>query len=178
MAVSGAYDRLDAEYVDKAAGWAVSVIRRSLHGARDCKTPVPQKLRALLTDLEAVSTLFRNAQEAMLRLQNAGLLVAPPGALAITCDERRLLRATAAAQAENDMLVDNYLFKLAPHPRARPPLIDAITALAMALGTSGHWLIPLALPATALRVAQLRGRDLGTISVDWPHCGRRKYAGR
>jgi hypothetical protein len=152
------------------------VIRRSLHGARDCKTPVPQNLRAFLTDLEAVGALLRNAQEAMLGLQSAGLLVAPPGTLAMTRDERRLLRATAAAQAEDDVLVDNCLFKLAPHPRARPPLTNAVTALATTLGASGHWLIPLALPAAALRVAQLRGLDLGTISVAWPHCAEGNHA--
>jgi hypothetical protein len=172
MAVSDAHGCRGAEPVDEAAGWAISVIRRSLHGARDCKTPVTQNLRAFLTDIEAVGALFRNAQEAMLRLQSAGLVVAPSGTIAMTRDERRLLRATAAAQAEDDTLLDHRLFKLAPHPRARPPLIKAVTALATTLGASGHWLIPLALPATALRVAQLRGLDLGTISVDWPRCAK------
>lgn len=178
MAVSGARDRRGTEHVDEAAAWAISVIRRSLHGARDCGTPVPQNLRALLADLQAVSALFRNAQAAMLGLQSAGLQVALPGTLGTTRDERRLLRATAAAQAEDDMLVDNYLFKLAPHPRARPPLTSAITVLATTLGASGHWLIPLALPATALRVAQLRGLNLGTITVAWPHCAKGSHADR
>jgi hypothetical protein len=175
MAVSGARG---AERVDEAAGWAISVIRRSLHGARDCKTPVLQNLRAFLADLQAVSDLFRNAQEALLGLQSAGLQVALPGTLAMTRDERRLLQATTAAQAEDDVLVDDYLIKLAPHPRARSLLINAVTALAAALGASGHWLIPLALPAPALRVAQLRGLDLRTITVAWPHCAKGSHADR
>ncbi len=173
MAVLGTHDRSSAEQIDEATGWAVSVVRCSLHGMRDCKTPVPPNLRSVLTDLEVVGALFRNAQEAMLRLQNAGLLVAPPGTFVMTRHERRLLQATAAAQAENDALVDNYLFKLAPHPRVRPPLTNAVTALATTLAAWGHWLVPLTLPAAALRVAQLHGRDLGTISVAWPRCTKR-----
>ncbi len=173
MAVSGVRGRCGAEQIDEAAGWAVSVVRRSLHGVRDCKTPAPRNLRAFLTDLETVGALFRNAQEAMLTLQSSGLRVAPPGTLAMTCHERCLLRATAAAQAENDVLVDNNIFKLAPHPKARPLLTAAVTALATTLGSSGHWLVPPVLPAAALRVAQLHGLNLGTISVAWPQCTKR-----
>jgi hypothetical protein len=175
MAVSGVRGRGGAEHIDEAADWAVSVVRRSLHGARDCKTPEPRNFPVFLTDLEAVGALFRNAQEAMLRLQSSGLLVAPPGTFAMTCHERRLLRATAAAQAENEVLVEDYILNLAPHPQARQLLTTAVTALATTLGSSGHWLVPLVLPAAALRVAQLHGLDLGTISVAWPHCTKRGH---
>lgn len=168
----GAHSRWSAGQLDEAARWAVGVVRRALHGAMDCETPAPQNRPAVLADLEAVGALFRNAQEAMLRLQNTGLVVAPPGTLAMTCHEQCLLRATAAAQGEDSALADSHLFNLASHPRARAPLGNAVMALATALGASGFWLAPCVVPAAALRVAQLQGLDLGAIRVAWPRCAK------
>ena len=157
---------------DAAAGWAVNAVRRSLHGSRGC-APTKRSPPGLLADLEAVGFLFRAAHETMLDVQGVGLIVAPPGTLEVTRHERRLLRAAAAAQAEDDGLVDNYLFKLALHPRARPPLARAVTALATTLAISGHWLSAVLLPAPALQVARLHGVDLRAIAVLWgPDHGR------
>ena len=163
-----AHDRSCLEQGGDAADWAVGIVRRSLHGSRSC-APAPRSPPAFLADLETVGALFRRAHETMLGLQGAGLTVAPPGTVAVTRHERRLLRAAAAAQAEDDAAADDYLFKLAPHPQARPSLAHAVTALATSLATSGHWLSDFPLPAPALRVARLHGVDLGAISVAWAH---------
>jgi hypothetical protein len=164
----GAQDRSFPQPGGDAADWAVSVIRRSFHGLRHC-APAPRSLPAVLADLETIGALFRAAHARMQGVQGAGLIVAPPGTLATTRHERRLLRATAAAQAEDEGVVDNYLFKLAPNRQARPPLAHAVTALATGLATSGHWFSAVALPAPALQVARLRGADLRTINVAWAH---------
>jgi hypothetical protein len=161
-----AHDRSCPGAGGDAAGWAVNAVRRSLHGSRACAAAT-RRLPGFLTDLEAVGSLFRTAHETMLDVQGVGLIVAPPGALDVTRHERRLLRAAAAAQAEDDGLVDNYLFKLALHPQARPPLARAVTALATTLAVSGYWLSAFLLPAPALHVARLHGVDLRRIAVLW-----------
>jgi hypothetical protein len=166
MNVIHAHDRSCPGAGGEAAGWAVNAVRRSLHGSRGC-APAARRLPGLATDLDAVGSLFRTAHETMLDVQGVGLIVAPPGALDVTRHERRLLRAAAAAQAEDDGLVDNYLFKLALHPQARPPLVRAVTALATTLAISGYWLSAFLLPAPALQVARLHGVDLRRIAVLW-----------
>jgi hypothetical protein len=166
MGIIRANDRSPLEPGGDAAGWAVSAIRCSLRGSRS-RAPMPRSLPALLADLETIGALFRVAHGTMLALQGAGLTIAMPGTAAVTRHERRLLRAAAAAQAEDETLVDNYLFKLAPHPRARPPLTHAVTVLATSLATSGHWLSAFPLLAPALQVARLHGVDLREISVAW-----------
>ncbi len=128
---------------------AVSAIRRSFHQAGGC-APVPRVLPTLVADLQAVGISFRAAHETMIGLQGAGLLVAPPGWMTLTRHERRLLRATAAAQANEDWLVDNVLFKLAPHPKARPSLVRAVAGLATSLATSGYWLLTLPVDSVCL----------------------------
>ena len=80
-----------------AAGYlAVCTVRRSFHHNGSC-APAPRVAPMLVRDLQAAADLFRTAQDRMLTLQGAGLRVAPPGAIALTRHERRLIRATSAA---------------------------------------------------------------------------------
>ena len=94
-----------------------------------------------------------------------------PGGADQTKDERRLLRALAAAQAGDWPVLDNYLCKFALDRRQRAGLADAVCALAAALAASGFALpaFPLAsIPAPALHVAFMHGLMLDEIDVAWP----------
>jgi len=59
--------------------------------------------------------------------------LACPDRPALTKDERRLLRALAAARATDERLMDNYLYKIALDPSLRAFLAHAVRALATAL---------------------------------------------
>ncbi len=59
-------------------------------------------------------------------------------ATALSKDERRLLRALAAAQAGDAALLDNYLYKLALDQSCRACLAEAVCALAVALANAGY----------------------------------------
>ena len=63
---------------------------------------------------------------------------AHPNSPLLTKDEQRLLRALAAAQAGDEVLLDNYLYKLALHPLTRAQLAQAMRVLASALAAQGH----------------------------------------
>jgi hypothetical protein len=63
---------------------------------------------------------------------------AHPSSPFLTKDERRLLRALAAAQAGDEMLLDNYLYKFALGPSPRAQLAQAMRALAAALTVQGR----------------------------------------
>lgn len=94
----------------------------------------------------------------------------PQGSLGLTKDERRLLRATAAAQAGDLAVLDNYLFRLALDRTLRCRLADAVTRFGAILAVRGHWLTnpgSVAIPAGALMVARARGRDMAEIRVTW-----------
>ena len=93
-----------------------------------------------------------------------------PGRADPTKDERRLLRALAAAQAGNWPVLDNYLYKFALDRRQRAGLADAICALAAALAGNGCVLpaCPPRIPAPALRVAFMHGLVLDEIDAAWP----------
>ncbi len=94
-----------------------------------------------------------------------------PGRADQTKDERRLLRALAAAQAGDWPVLDNYLYKFALDRQQRAGLADAVCALAAALAASGFVLPALTLssiPAPALRVAFMHGLALDEIDVAWP----------
>jgi hypothetical protein len=98
--------------------------------------------------------------------------LAMSGSHELTKDERRLLHAIAAAQAEDAQLLDNYLYKLALNRSIRAPLAEAVKSLAACLAVHGYWLpqppeaIPV--PAAALRLARAQGHDLHDIHVAWP----------
>ena len=93
---------------------------------------------------------------------------------ALTRDERRLLRALAAAQAGDEALLDNFLYKIALDRAARAVLADGVRALATALAAQEHRL-PMAgtqrhlVPAPALAVARAHGWALDEITVAWPN---------
>ena len=72
----------------------------------------------------------------MVAQQDAGVReprLADPDSPSLTKDERRLMRALAAAQAGDEALLDNRLYKLALAPLARVRLAEAVRALAEAL---------------------------------------------
>jgi hypothetical protein len=91
----------------------------------------------------------------------------------LTRDERRLLRALAAAQAGNEALLDNFLYKIALDRPLRAVLADGVRALAAALAAQDHRLTMVGaqqrlVPAPALAVARTHGRALDEITVAWP----------
>lgn len=117
------------------------------------------------TAFEAFLTAARQVQG--VRKPNLGA----PGSLNSTKDECRLLRALAATQAGDWPLLDNYLYKFALDRQQRVGLAEAVCALATALTASGFMLptVPASsIPASALRVAFLRGLPLDEIEVAWP----------
>ena len=83
---------------------------------------------------------LRHAHATMLRHQGIGLVVGDQDAPSHTRHERRLLRATAAAQLPDPVLVDNYVFSLAPGRLLRPLLTRAVERLATGLTQQGHHL--------------------------------------
>ncbi len=93
------------------------------------------------------------------------------GRSALTKDECRLLRAIAAVQANDEKLLDNYLYRIALNRKQRGRLAEAIRALAKALAARGYVLPALPMPnipAPALRVAVMHGLALDEIDVAWP----------
>lgn len=98
--------------------------------------------------------------------------LARPVSPSLTRDERRLLRALAAVQAGDEVLMDNYLYKLALDPASRACLADGVRALAAALAAQGHRLpatmTQQPVPAPALPVARAHGRALHDLAVAWP----------
>ena len=91
------------------------------------------------------------------------------GRPALTKDECRLLRAIAAAQANDENLLDNYLYRIALNRKQRARLAEAIRALAKALAARGYVLPALPMPSIpALRVAVMHGLALDEIDVAWP----------
>ena len=97
--------------------------------------------------------------------------LAQPHSTILTRDERTLLRALAAAQAGDEMVLDNYLYRIALDRQQRARLAEAVRALAAALELAGV-ILPvtpaLKLPAPALRVGVLHGLLLDDIDVSWP----------
>ena len=156
---------------------------------RSCQRAVLQNLRRLVrgpaTGIDESSNVLPPSAE-MVRAEGAfrGFLKAAqqvqgvrvpnlgePGSLSPTKDEHRLLRALAAAQAGDQAVLDNYLYKFALDRRQRVGLADAVRALAAALAAVGLMLpaLPTAsVPASALRIASMRGLALDEIEVAWP----------
>lgn len=147
---------------------AIGVVRRSFQAAGPCDTRFAAFAPLPAPDLEAVSAAFRRAHGAMIMQHGAGLLLAPPGTVGLTRHERRLLRATAAAQADDTLAMDSHLFNLAPWHSTRASLAAAVAALATMLGGSGHRFTQAALPPPALAVARLHGADLAGFDIAWP----------
>ena len=112
---------------------ALQVIRRSLaDAARGTED----------SGWREVGRVLRRAHAEMVRHQRVGLVVAEEGTVLLTRHERRLVRATGAAQIPDPALVDNLIFALAPGRQARPFLTDAIGHLAAGLARHGHRISP------------------------------------
>jgi hypothetical protein len=96
-----------------------------------------------------VGRTLRRAHAEMMRLQQVGIVVAEEGAILLTRHEKRLLRATSAAQIPDPALVDNLIFTLAPGREVRPFLTDAVGQLAAGLTRHGHLITFAAFSASA-----------------------------
>ena len=68
--------------------------------------------------------------------------LAHPGSPLVTKDEWRMLRAFAAAQAGDEVLLDNYIYKLALGALPRAQLATVVRVLARALAAQEHGFAP------------------------------------
>ncbi len=139
---------------------ALSVTRRALDDDPGCPAQHDERW-------SDAGTRFRQAHERMLRHQPVGLMTATGNCLSLTRHERRLVRAMAAAQADDAWLVDNLIFSLAPGRLVRPFLVHAVTTLAASLLALGCHLPLATVSAAALSVARLHGTDLSHVAVRW-----------
>lgn len=157
--------------LSRAERVALCALRRAVRGDV-CPNDAVICLFGLGRDQARVRARFLAAWEGSAALCAQALPVRAPGGWGITKTERRLLRAVAAAQAENFWLLDNYLYKVALEPRVRHRLAAAMEALAAALAVHGYWLAHpvdmLPVPGSALRVARTHGRDLQMADIAWP----------
>ncbi len=144
------------------AEWAAVWGLRQLAGGFRCSSweaPLQGGLTRDLMQAGAAFAGFCNQPETAGRIELGGA-----GWLSLTRDERRLLKALAAAQAGQDWRLDLTLFKLAPHPAARRLLAEAISMLGAALALLGHWLpAPSATEPAALPPAAMAGQSQGAI---------------
>ncbi|MCB8880526.1 hypothetical protein ACELLULO517_09805 [Acidisoma cellulosilytica] len=124
-------------------------------------------------DLHAISTLFRDINWTVAEQRGIGLDIAPPGQVWTTLEERHLLRAAAAAQAEDDAILAELAATLSPHPALVPAIADAAAMLGAVLATHGYWLPKpesecSRLPGPALSVARRRSAVWDRADVMWP----------
>jgi hypothetical protein len=151
---------------DEAERFVIESLRRALHGPSPCASQVPDSDRDMVATEAVIRAAFLPQPPSRMRV----LRLNPHGSLGLTKDERRLLRATAAAQADDLAVLDNYLFKLALDRTLRDQLADAITRFGAILAVRGYWLTNpggRSIPAGALMVARARGRDMADIRVTW-----------
>jgi hypothetical protein len=149
-----------------AERFAIESLRRALRGPWPCASRAPDTDR----DMAATEAILRAAFLPQPPCRMRTIRVSLHGSLGMTKDERRLLRATAAAQADNLAVLDNYLFKLALDRSLRCRLADAISRFGAILAVRGHWLANpggRTIPAGALTVARARGQDVSGIKVAW-----------
>ena len=154
---------------ERLAVWAFRCID---HHPRTCQGGHRHRLADFITELQGAIGQFQAFQLQMHQQGWSGLRMAEWGAVSLSRDERRLLRAVAAVQAGQTELADNFLFRFAPSRAVRPGLAQAVSALAATLAAFGHWLPPpmesLPVPAGALSVARMHGAELGNLKVAWP----------
>ncbi len=119
---------------------AVWVLRCIGHEPRPCHAGHRRTPPGFLSELHDVIGQFEAFQMQMHAEGWAGLHLAEWGALHLSRDERRLLRALAACQAGQTGLADNFLFRFAPRSVIRSHLTQAVAALAATLAAGGYWL--------------------------------------
>ena len=117
------------------------VLRQSGRGQSLCRHSGTIDLRGMGRELAGIAETFG----ALLKRRPdtncaAAVQLGLPGCVALTKDERRLLNVIAAAQAGDDVLVDNYLYRLALERAARGRLAEAAMKLAACLAVHGYWL--------------------------------------
>ena len=90
----------------------------------------------------------------------------------VTKTEHRLLRGLAAAQAENELLLDHDLQYFIGARAVRRRFAVAMEALAATLAVHGYWLPQqadlLMIPASVLMLARAQGHDLRQARIAWP----------
>ncbi len=151
---------------------AIWALRRFAGGARRCYSAGTGDPPIIERELAGIADVFRDffQQPDTDRIRSMQLGVS--GSLVMTKDERRLRNMIAAAQAEDAVLLDNYLYRLALDRTARDRLAEAVASLAACLAVYGYWLPrPLGaalVPAAALLVARAHGHDMCDVRVAWP----------
>ena len=182
MVVADAKPGLRSRSPEACQRVAVQSLRRLLRSrsvaAEDDGAALPFSAGMVVAETAFQAFLTSARQVQGVRAPNLGA----PGSLNPTKDECRLLRALAAAHVGDWPVLDNYLYKFALDRKQRVGLAEAVCALAAALAASGFMLqaVPTSsIPASALRVAFLRGLPLDEIEVAWPgippgcaRCGR------
>ncbi len=154
---------------ERLAIWA---LRRVMGCARCCFSAAGADPGKIESELATMTAVFRDLFRRRDRDRGFSVQIGVPESMVLTKDERRLLNAIAAAQAEDHELLDNYLYKLALDHKARSRLSEAVASLAACLAVQGYWLTrPLgAVPISgaALAVARAHGREVQDMRVAWP----------
>jgi hypothetical protein len=114
---------------------AIWALRRITGQGWNCALSCTARPAHIEKELAYIADRFRAAFGGMRPVR-----LAMPGSQELTKDERRLLHAIAAAQAQDAQLLDNYLYRLALDPSARAPLAEAVKSLAACLAVHGSWL--------------------------------------
>ena len=125
---------------ERTAIWALRRVVYDAQWRTACAAPAASPSWSLAGDLARMAGTFASVFALRERSGLRRLQVNPPGSLALTKDERRLLNAVAASQADDGGLADNYLFKVVADRDLRRRLADAVMTLAAALAVQGHWL--------------------------------------
>jgi hypothetical protein len=151
---------------------ALCVLRRAGGGQRGCALAVGEA-RGLVGELsDATAALAELLQPPCAPGCIRAVQLEAPGSGTITKDERRLLNVIAAAQAGDDGLADNYLYRLALERGARARLATAAARLGACLAVYGYWLpspaTTMPMPAAALCVARRQGVDVHDMTIAWP----------
>ena len=117
---------------------AIRFLRRVAHPAH-CSLPSDGNALNVNADSACAEQAFCSFLVAAQRTEGAREpYFAHPNSPLLTRDERRLLRALAAAQAGDEVLLDNYLYKFALGPLPRAQLAQAMRALAKSLSDPQH----------------------------------------
>jgi hypothetical protein len=148
---------------------AVWTLRRIVHGARSCglSGDTASRRSDIAADLARMADCLRDVLAQQRRSGLRPLRIDPPGSLCLTRDERRLLKAVAAAQADETGVLDNHLYRLALVQPARTRLAEAMTILAAALAVQGHWIPQPAMPVPHIAPHAMQARHIPGRSATW-----------
>lgn len=124
-------------------------------------------------DLQSISTMVRAVSQDVEAQRGTGLDIAPLSQVWITTDERHLLHAAAAAQAEDERILSAIAAALVSDAALTRSIMKAASMLGAALAARGYWLprprIEMkTLPCAALSVARRRTANWDQADVLWP----------